>query len=341
LENSLFLTQTYDYALDDSYIATHPAHPKDSAKLLVYHRKSGTITHTTFAHLLEFLPPDAALLLNDTKVIKARLYGHKKSGGAIELLLNSPQNDNRFLVYIKGRVKVGTQLLFDEDLTAQVEALHKDGTRSVTFWQGDTQLDFVALEAILARIGHLPLPPYIKRADTLQDTQDYQTLFAQNIGAVAAPTASLHFTPELLEATLARHAHAFVTLHVGAGTFKPVEHEDIRHHTMHSEVFALSDEAKKLIDSPVPIIAVGTTVTRTVEYYVRTQEHMGQANLFLHPHNPPQRVNHLITNFHLPKSTLLMLVASFVGVEKTLALYEEAKRQNYRFFSYGDAMLIL
>jgi S-adenosylmethionine:tRNA ribosyltransferase-isomerase len=232
-------------------------------------------------------------------------------------------------------------LHFAEGLVATVEAMHEDGSRTVSFTQNGTPVRFEELVLILDRIGHIPLPPYMQREDTKEDEKDYQTLFAANAGAVAAPTASLHFTPELFEALQKRHKTHKITLHVGAGTFKPVESDNILDHPMHSEYFHIDEEEAKMLDSDRPILAIGTTVTRTVEYYARTHKRDGECDLFLNPHNPPQRVTHLLTNFHLPKSTLIMLVASFIGREKTLQLYKEAVEKNYRFFSYGDAMLIL
>ncbi len=335
------LVASYDYELPDYLIASSPAEPKDSARLLVYERQSSTITHTVFREILNFIPKDTAIILNDTKVIKARIFGHKQSGGKVELLINSPLEANRFLVYIRGRVKPGMELFFDQKLKAVVERLHEDGTRVVRFYHNTTELDFQALHEILEKIGHVPLPPYIKREDTEADESDYQTLFAQKIGAVAAPTASLHFTPELFNEMREQFATHYVTLHVGAGTFKPVEADNIKAHIMHSEFYEIPPDTQKAIDSAQKILAVGTTVTRTVEYYVRTQKPKGASDLFLHPQNPPRRVNYLLTNFHLPKSTLLMLVASFVGLEKALEIYHEAIAREYQFFSYGDAMLIL
>lgn len=274
-------------------------------------------------------------------MIKARLFGVKQSGGKIELLINNPLPNRQFLVYIRGRVKEGTKLFFDQGLSAQVDKLNKDGTRVVHFEKDAKVLDFEMLNELLENIGHIPLPPYIKREDNKEDAQNYQTLFAKNIGAVAAPTASLHFTPELLKKIQSDHESAFVTLHVGAGTFKPVEHQDINAHVMHKEFYNIPTHAQKIIDSEKKILAVGTTVTRTIEYYAREHLTEGESDLFLHPQNRPIRVNHLLTNFHLPKSTLLMLVASFVGIHKALKLYEEAIQNRYQFYSYGDAMLII
>jgi S-adenosylmethionine:tRNA ribosyltransferase-isomerase len=335
------LQSSYDYALPDALIATAPVSPRDHARLLVYNRATQTLTHTRFDALFDFIPPQCAILLNDTKVIKARLFGTKQSGGKIELLLNSPLQDGTYKVYIRGKVAQGTVLHFQEGLNAHVEALHEDGMRVVRFTCKGLPVSLPTLYDILERIGHIPLPPYIKREDNQEDTHDYQSVFASVQGAVAAPTASLHFTQEMLKTLQKRHKNATLTLHVGAGTFKPVEVLDIREHVMHEEQFHIPKEAQTLIDSPTPLLAVGTTVTRTIEHYVRTKALHGACDLFLHPHNPPLRVTHLLTNFHLPKSTLLMLVAGFVGLEKTLELYEEAVKERYRFFSYGDAMLIL
>ena len=336
------LTASYDFTLPEELIASHPASPRDHAKLLVYNRETDTITHTYFYELEKFLPKECALIFNDTKVIKARIFGKKSSGGKVELLINRPLNAHDINVYIRGKVKAGTKLHFDESLTAQVKELREDGSRIVNFYKNEQLLRFEDLLPIIDKIGHVPLPPYINREDNKEDANEYQSVFAQEAGAVAAPTASLHFTQEQHERICKNFKHAYVTLHVGSGTFKPVEAEIITEHPMHSEYYAISNEAKAILDSDTPILCVGTTATRTVEFYDKHgKETAGEANLFLHPHNRPSRVNHLLTNFHLPKSTLLMLVASFVGLQKTQELYTEAIKNNYRFYSYGDAMLIL
>ena len=307
----------------------------------MFDRATQQITHTLFRHLFDFIPQHVSVLLNDTKVIKARIFGKKESGGSIEVLLNTPLQDNRYTAYVRGKMNVGTLLFFDEELKAEVIALHDDGMRTLAFFHDEKPLHTTALFEILERIGHIPLPPYIKRNDTKDDSVDYQSVFAKERGAVAAPTASLHFTPSMFEALQKRYDTHFLTLHVGAGTFKPVEAENIQEHTMHSEFYAIPERTCNAIDATKPLLAVGTTVTRTIEYFVRTGHAKGQCDLFLHPRNTPLRVNHLLTNFHLPKSTLIMLVASFIGIEKTLNLYEEAVKEKYRFFSYGDAMLIV
>jgi len=339
--SSELLTKNYDYELPEGFIATSPVHPRDHAKLLVYDRKTDTVTHTTFQHLLDFIPKECDVFLNDTRVIKARIFGKKESGGKVELLFNKPIDAHHYLVLIRGKVKVGTKLFFEHGLIATVSKLNEDGSREVTFSHEAKEIRFEELVLVLDKIGHIPLPPYMQREDNEEDETDYQTLFAKNAGAVAAPTASLHFTPELFNAMQERHKIHKITLHVGAGTFKPVEVEHILEHPMHSEYFYISHKAAKVLDGDQPILAIGTTVTRTVEYYIRTGKIEGECDLFLNPHNLPKRVTHLLTNFHLPKSTLIMLVSAFIGREKTLQLYNEAIEKEYRFFSYGDAMLIL
>ena len=341
------LTNSYDYELPAHLIAQTPVQPRDHAKLLVYNRADNTTTHTTFKHLLEFLPKECDIFLNDTKVIKARIFGkkmaneHGQGGGKVELLFNKPLTAREYLVMIRGKVHIGSELFFDDGLVATVMQLNEDGSRVVTFKHKKREIRFEELVQILDKIGHIPLPPYMQREDNKKDEIDYQTLFAKKAGAVAAPTASLHFTPELFEALEKRHKTHKITLHVGAGTFKPVEAKKILEHPMHSEYFEIPKKSADILESNRDILAIGTTVTRTVEYFARTSQTFGECDLFLHPLNKPQRVTHLLTNFHLPKSTLIMLVSAFVGRKKTLELYHEAIKKEYRFFSYGDAMLII
>ena len=334
-------TSSYDFTLPNELIATKPVSPADAARLLVYDRKTDTITHTTFKNLMDVLPDDISVFLNDTKVIKARVFGKKESGGKVELLLNKPLFMDRYLVMTKGRVKAGTEVFFDKGLVATIVELNEDGSRIATFKKDGQKIDFLELVNTLNEIGHLPLPPYMNREDNKQDEKDYQTLFAKNYGAVAAPTASLHFTEELLGKINDKFDVNYLTLHVGAGTFKPVDAEDILEHPMHSEYFEIGIDAKANLDKAKKVLAVGTTVTRTVEYYARTNMIQGECDLFLNPSNTPIKVDHLLTNFHLPKSTLIMLIASFVGLEKTLEIYNEAIKEKYRFYSYGDGMLII
>jgi len=335
------LVESYHYDLPAELIATQPAQPPDSARLLIYDRQNDRTVHTTFSRFLEYLPAETHVFLNDTRVIKARIFGRKESGGKVELLFNKPLPDGRCLVMIRGKVRPGSRLFFDRGLEAEVLDLLGDGARIVRFSLDGTPLSFERLVNVMDRIGHVPLPPYMNREDTEEDSRNYQTLFAREAGAVAAPTASLHFTPGLLSRMKKRHPTHTLTLHVGAGTFRPVESETITEHPMHSEFFRIPEAAAEILDSDAPVLAVGTTVTRTIEYYVRTGKREGECDLFLHPGNPPRRIRHLLTNFHLPRSTLIMLVSAFVGREKTLRLYREAIEKGYRFYSYGDAMLIL
>ncbi|ECQ8742706.1 tRNA preQ1(34) S-adenosylmethionine ribosyltransferase-isomerase QueA [Campylobacter coli] len=337
------LLSSYDYTLPNELIATYPVHPKEDAKLLVFERKNNQISHTTFKNLQDFLP-DCALFFNDTKVIKARIYGNKSSGGKIELFLHQPcldSQDSLFLAQIKGRVKKDEILSFEQNLKAKVIELLDDGLRKVQFFQNDEVLNTFKLYELLDAIGHVPLPPYIKRSDEKSDLEDYQSIFAKNLGAVAAPTASLHFSENMLENLKKRHEIYHLTLHVGAGTFKSVECENLENHKIHSEFFDIPKKACEVIDSQKKILGVGTTVTRTIEYYARTKQNQGFCDLFLHPHNPPLRQDYLLTNFHLPKSTLIMLVSAFIGRQNCLKLYDIAIKEKYRFYSYGDAMLIL
>ncbi|ECK7976788.1 tRNA preQ1(34) S-adenosylmethionine ribosyltransferase-isomerase QueA [Campylobacter coli] len=337
------LLSSYDYTLPNELIATYPVHPKEDAKLLVFERKNNQISHTTFKNLQDFLP-DCALFFNDTKVIKARIYGNKSSGGKIELFLHQPcldSQDSLFLAQIKGRVKKDEILSFEQNLKAKVIELLDDGLRKVQFFQNDEVLNTFKLYELLDTIGHVPLPPYIKRSDEKSDLEDYQSIFAKNLGAVAAPTASLHFSENMLENLKKRHEIYHLTLHVGAGTFKSVECENLENHKIHSEFFDIPKKACEVIDSQKKILGVGTTVTRTIEYYARTKQNQGFCDLFLHPHNPPLRQDYLLTNFHLPKSTLIMLVSAFIGRQNCLKLYDIAIKEKYHFYSYGDAMLIL
>ena len=336
------LTQSYDFTLPGELIAAHPASPRDSAKLLVYNTLTNTITHTIFSEFENFIPKDCALIFNDTKVIKARLFGTKLSGGKIELLINRSLNAHDINVYIRGKIKIDAQIIFTDNFKAVVRKLNEDGSRIVQFFNKKRLLRFEDILPIIEEIGHIPLPPYIQREDNAQDASEYQSVFAKEEGAVAAPTASLHFTDEQHKRICENFKHAYVTLHVGSGTFKPVDAEVITEHPMHAEYYDISNKAKELLDSSAPVLSIGTTSTRTIEFYDKHGKiQRGEANLFLHPQNKPTRVNHLLTNFHLPKSTLLMLVASFIGLEKTQELYAEAIREKYRFYSYGDAMLII
>lgn len=332
---------SYDYFLPEELIAKEPVLPKEEARLLVYFKKTKEIKHYKFKDLANLIPDDAAVIFNNTKVIKARILGQKESGGACEVMLNQPVAENKFSVYIRGRVSVGSVLNFADNIKVNVLELNDDGSRVVNFTKNGVILNTARLFSELEKIGHVPLPPYIKRADTKDDESWYQSIFAKNIGAVAAPTASLHFSEQMLEQISAKHKVAYITLHVGAGTFKGVECQNINDHKMHSEFYELSEQARDIINSDRPILGVGTTVTRCVEEFARSKQANGFCKLFLNLNNKPIRQNYLLTNFHLPKSTLIMLVTSFIGLEETMRIYKTAVEQRYRFYSYGDGMLVI
>jgi S-adenosylmethionine:tRNA ribosyltransferase-isomerase len=315
--------------------------PRSSAKMLVIDRASGRITHSTVAKIADFLPQETQIIVNNTKVIKARIFGQKLSGAKIECVIVKPLPNGTFLTLLRGKIRVGDRVLFDENISLEVLALLDDGSREVRFFDSEKPLEFLPLIEKLENIGHIPLPPYIHRADEKSDEANYQSRFALTPGSVAAPTASLHFDEELLKELRAKYPFFELTLHVGLGTFKPVEAENIDEHKIHSEYFVVPPKTAEVLSTSAKVLCIGTTSARTVEFYHRTKQEHGECDIFIHPENKPQRVDLLLTNFHLPKSTLIMLVSSFLGLEKTLEVYEEAKKEKYRFYSYGDAMLIL
>ncbi|MCB9487523.1 MAG: tRNA preQ1(34) S-adenosylmethionine ribosyltransferase-isomerase QueA [Deltaproteobacteria bacterium] len=343
-------TSDFDFDLPPELIAQTPAERRDAARLFVYRRDTDAVEHRVVSDLPSLLSPRDLMVFNDTKVRPARLFGRRPTGGKVELLLLNQTGEDTFEAVGKpGRgLKVGGELLFDEGLAAVVEAKDEDGRLRVRFVGED-------VPGALARVGHMPLPPYIRREaesvaeyDAL-DKERYQTVYARETGAVAAPTAGLHFTPELL-ASLDRVGvgRAFVTLHVGEGTFRPVRADDLSGHEMHSEGFVIDGAAADAINahraSGGRILAVGTTSCRALESAARDGRvcpGAADTRLFIAPGYEFRIVDRLMTNFHLPKSTLLMLVSALVGRECLLELYAEAVRERYRFFSYGDAMLIL
>jgi len=354
-------TADFHFDLPPGLIAQQPAARRDGSRLLVLQRKTGKIEHRQFSELPEFFQPGDVLVLNNSRVIPARLRGvNVKTGGKFELLLleENAVNDWWALLRPGKRAPIGTQIQLQEKtgapakILATVTAVNADGHRRLQF--SSTENIFAELD----QLGELPLPPYIVRhGERPADQERYQTVFAQPAGSVAAPTAGLHFTPAMLEQIRSRGVKiCFVTLHVGAGTFLPVKTENIADHRMHAERFALGvetvsavNEAKK---SGGRILAVGTTAVRTMETVARQNAgklnvNAGKTDIFLYPPADFQIVDALLTNFHLPESTLLMLVSAFAapgetrGREMVLAAYAEAVRERYRFFSYGDAMLIL
>ncbi len=353
----MYALSEYNYRLPAELIAQKPAERRDDAKLLVMDRPGGRLRHHHFYELGDFLRPGDVLVVNNTAVFPGRLVGKKDSGGRVEILICSFNGEGRpsaskakpvFKCLIKSAKppRSGSLLNFDEYLTARV--LER---RNETYWvEFDADGDF---ESVLNRIGKVPLPPYIQRpAESKAPCDDraaYQTVYASEKGAIAAPTAGLHFTPELLAGLKARGvAIVAITLHVGYGTFRSVRAQDIRSHRMHSERYSISSAAAQRINTARAaghrVVAVGTTCVRTLEYAVDSMGEVaagiGDCDLFIYPGHHFKAVDAMITNFHLPQSTLIMLVAAFAGRTEVLAAYQEAIKRRYRFYSYGDAMLI-
>jgi S-adenosylmethionine:tRNA ribosyltransferase-isomerase len=336
------LTQDFDYDLPAASIAQEPA-PRGESRLLVLDR-SGPERHARVRDLPRLLRPGDLLILNDTRVIPARLYGRSAGGGRMEILLVEPVGEREWDALVKPgrRARPGARFEIGEGLDAEVVDKRDDGRHRLRFSE--------PIEPHLDRLGHIPLPPYIHRPDTPEDRERYQTVYARNPGAVAAPTAGLHFTSELLrEIEAAGIETARVTLHVGIGTFKPVSAGRIEEHRMERERYEIGEETAEAVrrarQAGRRIVAVGTTVVRTLEGAAlagggEARAGSGATDLFITPGFQFQVVDALLTNFHLPRSTLLMLVSAFAGRERVLAAYEEAIREGYRFYSYGDAMLL-
>ncbi len=332
----------FDYDLPPELIAQAPLPDRDRCRLLVLHRQSGTVEHHRFDDLPGLLQPGDVLVLNDSRVLPARLFGRKPTGGRVEVLLTRRQRPDAWLAMVRPGLRPGQGVHFAADLTATVEEVREDGQRLLRFDRSGADLD-----AAIHRIGTLPIPPYIRQP--VADPSAYQTVYAREEGSVAAPTAGLHFTPALLDRLAGAGIElVFLTLHVGPGTFRPVKTPDISHHHLDAEWYRLSPEAADRInrarDEGRRIIAVGTTVVRTLESLADDQGHVapneGETALFILPGHVFRCVDAMITNFHLPRSTLIMLVAAFAGRERILAAYREAIALRYRFYSFGDAMLI-
>ena len=339
----------FDYHLPADRIAQSPLQQRDASRLLVVNRTTGTFHHTVFSQIGEYLPNNALLVLNDTKVIPARLIGNKAgTGGKIELLLIREKEPDTWEVLAKPRrsLQIGTQVGFGNSvLKAEVLAKPDDGHCIVRFDYDSNE----GFSAILAKIGMMPLPPYIRRPPNAEDKVRYQSVYASAEGAIAAPTAGLHFTQELLEELKNTGIEiATLTLHVGPGTFQPVKVENIQTHKMHAEYIHLTEaEANRIRSARAAgskIVAIGTTVVRSLETAGMTGTvcpYSGYSDLFIYPGHQFNVVDALVTNFHLPKSTLLMLVSAFAQQDLIQKAYQEALQHNYRFYSYGDAMLIL
>lgn len=346
-------TSDYDYGLPPDRIAQQPAEPRDSSKLMIVERSTGKITHGVFRDLLDLIPAGDALVLNTTRVFRARLLGARESGAPAEVLLlkkHAPTGDTHpdlyeAMIHPGSKLKPGRVVTIANGFTAEIVETTPRHTRIVRLHAPN----HTSIDEAIEQHGHIPLPPYIGRPDTDADAERYQTVYAHERGSVAAPTAGLHFTEPLLSSLTDKGVErAEVVLHVGAGTFKPVADDDPAQHQMHEEwcelTRATADHLNAVRSRGGTIWAVGTTSVRTLETAAASgsiQPFLGETAIFLRPPHVFNGVDHLITNFHLPRSTLLMLVAAFAGYDLTMQAYREAIAQNYRFYSYGDAMVIL
>jgi S-adenosylmethionine:tRNA ribosyltransferase-isomerase len=335
----MYKLSEYDYYLPDEMIAQTPSEPRDECKLMVLDKKTGNIEHKIFKNIVDFLGPKDILVVNNTKVIPARLYGQKTTGAKVEILmLEKLEEENSWKCLVKpgGKIKVNTEIIFSDGLKGLVTKHNNDGTRNIKFVGEDIWNE-------INRIGETPLPPYI--TNKIDDDSKYQTKYAKIEGAVAAPTAGLHFTEELLQKIRDKGVQIEeVTLHVGLGTFRPIDVEDVRDHEIHEEFYEVKKESFENIKNAKKegrkIVAVGTTVVRALESIAVDEKLIGKTGIYIYPPYDFKIVDKLITNFHLPKSSLLLLVSAFSKRDFIMNAYEEAKKENYRFFSFGDAMLI-
>ncbi|MBB4073261.1 S-adenosylmethionine:tRNA ribosyltransferase-isomerase [Anoxybacillus voinovskiensis] len=337
----------FDFYLPEELIAQTPLPDREASRLMVLNKRTGEINHETFRNILSYLQAGDCLVLNDTRVLPARLYGEKDGTGAkVEVLLLKQLDGDRWETLVKPakRVKEGTVITFgDGRLQAVCEGTLEHGGRVLTFHYNGIFYE------ILESLGEMPLPPYIK--EQLEDRERYQTVYARERGSAAAPTAGLHFTEQLLDDIRKKGVHiAFITLHVGLGTFRPVNVENIEEHDMHAEFYQMTEETARLLNDVKQrggrIIAVGTTSTRTLETIAARHNgtfvaESGWTDIFIYPGYEFRAIDGMVTNFHLPKSTLIMLVSALAGRENVLRAYEEAVKERYRFFSFGDAMLII
>ncbi len=337
-------THDFYYDLPDELIAQTPLQQRDASRLMVLSRSTGEITHKHFYDIIDYLNPGDCLVLNDSRVLPARLLGHRPTGGAVEVLLLRDLGDKKWECLCKPgkKMREGDTVSFGNgELTATVRQVQEDGNRVVEF-----HYEGIFLE-VLERLGKMPLPPYIKAE--LSDQERYQTVYSREVGSAAAPTAGLHFTKELLDKIRAKGIKtAFVTLHVGLGTFRPVKAEDVLEHHMHSELCMMNEETARILNETKAaggrVICVGTTSCRTLESLVNEDGSFSAksrwTDIFIYPGYEFKAMDALITNFHLPESTLVMLVSAFAGREAVLNAYQKAVEERYRFFSFGDAMLI-
>jgi S-adenosylmethionine:tRNA ribosyltransferase-isomerase len=334
----------FHFDLPEELIAHYPAPNRTDSRLLCLNKVSGEVSHQHFPDLLDLLHPDDLMVFNNTRVIPARLFGKKETGGQVEILLERVMDDHRAVAQVKASKapKPGSQLIFataDGDVTALVED-REEGFFTLKFSE--------TVMSLSEKVGHMPLPPYIKREDELSDRERYQTVFGEKKGAVAAPTAGLHFDDALLKSIRDKGVHtAMVTLHVGAGTFQPVRTDTIEEHEIHAEFLEVDEkvceQVRQCRERGGRVIAVGTTSVRCLETAAQSGEikpYKGDTRIFIYPGYQFNAVDAMVTNFHLPESTLIMLVSAFAGRENILAAYQQAVNEKYRFFSYGDAMFI-
>ena len=342
---SLTKKSSYWYDLPAEFIAQHPKDQRSESRMLVLDKETGKVIHKKFSNIIDHLLPSDILVVNNTKVIPARLFGTKSTGAKVEVFLLEQKTESRWECLVKpGRkLQIGAEITFNEELKAKIIEHAEEGSRIVEFyWKGN-------FWNILEDIGNVPLPPYIRRESTDKDKVTYQTVYAQERGSVAAPTAGLHFTKPLMQQIRDKGIEILeVVLHVGLGTFRPVKTDNIKDHTMHSEHCQITKEVAAKINQAKKqgrrILAVGTTTTRTLESFaenghLKSGSHW--TDIFLYPGKEIQIIDGLITNFHMPESTLMMLVSAFAGYDNIMDAYKIAVEEKYRFFSYGDAMLIL
>ncbi len=336
--------EDFDFYLPESLIAQTPLLDRSSSRMLVVDKTTGSREHMFFRDVLDYFEEGDCLVINDTRVIPARLIGAKETGAKVEILLLKRLDEKRYetIVYPGKKARVGDKIIFgDGILSCVVEEIVTEGNRIVRFeYEG-------IFEEILDKLGEMPLPPYI--TEKLEEKERYQTVYAKNSGSAAAPTAGLHFTPEILAKLKEKGVNiANVTLHVGLGTFRPVKADNILEHIMHSEIYEVSEETAKIVNKTKAngkkVVSVGTTSTRTLESCVNEKGELeassGETDIFIYPGYEFKIVDRLITNFHLPESTLIMLVSALAGKESVLDAYNEAVKEQYRFFSFGDAMFI-
>jgi S-adenosylmethionine:tRNA ribosyltransferase-isomerase len=339
--------EEFDYHLPSSLIAQYPPPQRGETSLMILHRQTGAIEHRAFGDIAQYVHPSDLLVMNNARVLPARLFGKKETGGRVEMLLipswNGMGGEWKALIKGGGKIKRGARIHFEQGIEGQVNEV-KDGVGNISFsCQGE-------VTDILRRIGHVPLPPYIKRADEPLDRERYQTVFAERDGSIAAPTAGLHFTHDLLQSLRENGVRTTtITLHVGIGTFAPVKARDVEDHMMEAEWIEISEKTAREIEDAKArggkVIAVGTTTTRALESFSTdsggAKPGHGMTSLFIYPPYRFRVIDGLITNFHLPKSTLVMLASAFAGRDLLMKAYQEAISRKYRFYSYGDAMLIL